>query len=891
MPGQGPIKTKIPRRLWLFLFALLACGVASPAFAQIGNTVWAPQPGDFNVQSPYNLPVSERYTDSNGIYHCLVSNTDEPFSEGDTTKPRTEMRFTPDYTSGENLFQALMLVGTETDAYCIFQIHTGDAQSPTYGSTTFMIFWYSSDGGSVHDYDGTELANNLDGKWFQVDVDHNMVTHAITAWIDGRLVWSQQDNGAGDFYFKCGVYGQDNMSLWGENYIQQVHIWETSGTEGSSVLGYAGIDSAKSNLAIQVSSTSAVSGSPVYQSPFTNPAALWQFIPASTGSSPYFNVINASSGMAMDVVNSSTASEALIDQTTYSGTTSQQWMFKPVGSGDGLFYLINANSGLGLDDPGGSTADGKQYDQFGASGANQEYWLDIPPNISPANNRVININNSTSAIAFDTTTVEPNPNLFITGTANPVPVAPNPVLVVTATSSNPALLPASGIVVASASSPWSNTDVGSVASTGNGTPGDIFTIDASGADIYGTADAFQYIYQPMSGSNGQLVARVTSIEPINVWSKGGVMMRSSTNANAAYAFMLVSASNGVAFQYRSADGGSAAQSADIATVAAPCWVKLVESGSNFSGYYALDNNGTPGTWTACGGTVTVNLDSSPIEGLAGTAHDNNGPLSTSTYDNVSGPAVVGGNESVTVTPAANKSGQGTVSVTVTDGTTSSTSSFNVFVHGPPTMTSIANQNIDAGTSTGALAFTVGDDLIPLNELVITASCTNAVLFPSASLVLSGTGASRGVDVTPGSNQLGSAEVVLNVNDGLLSASGSFAVTVTATPVQSWRLQYFGTVQNSGSAADLADPANDGIPNIEKFAFDLNPTKSGVLPITTAIQGGNLTLTYTRADAALTTCTFTYPWSASPGGPWSTSGVTNRSYRIMGPFRLCRRLCR
>jgi hypothetical protein len=118
------------------------------------------------------------------------------------------------------------MMTTNVNAFCVFQIHTGDAEEDAYGSTTFMLFWYSSDGGSVHDYDGTELANNLSGKWFQVNADHNMSTHVITIYINGREVWQQLDNNAGDFYFKDGVYMQGGASLYMENFIQQkIQIW------------------------------------------------------------------------------------------------------------------------------------------------------------------------------------------------------------------------------------------------------------------------------------------------------------------------------------------------------------------------------------------------------------------------------------------------------------------------------------------------------------------------------------------------------------------------------------------------------------------------------------------------------------------------------------------
>jgi len=224
------------RNLAIGAFCTLLAGVCP---AQIGGHNWKAQPVTFNVQWPYNVPETNRYTLSNGVYHCWVYSNDVPFKVGSTTLPRTEQRFTPDYTNGEIQYQATLMAPSNENSYSLFQIHTGDAQSSQYGSTTFMLFWFSSNGGSVHDYSGTELARNLGNQWFQLNVDHNLVTRTIKVWINAILVWTQQDNGAGDFYFKDGVYMQSHgatyqMDAWIKNSIQ---IWTSPGTNSAPVIG------------------------------------------------------------------------------------------------------------------------------------------------------------------------------------------------------------------------------------------------------------------------------------------------------------------------------------------------------------------------------------------------------------------------------------------------------------------------------------------------------------------------------------------------------------------------------------------------------------------------------------------------------------------------------
>lgn len=213
--------------------ALLAFVLWVPAaLAQIGGTGWSPLTVNFKIQSPTNVPQSARYFFTNNIYHCLTYSNDGAFAVGNTTKPRTEQRFNPDYTNGEIQYQAVMMAPSNENSYCVFQIHTGDAQSSTFGSTTFMLFWFTNYGGSVHDYSGTTLATNLGSQWFQLNVDHNLATGTIRVWVNQKLVWTQQDNGAGDFYMKDGVYEQDhNPTYQMDTFItNSIRMWISSGT-------------------------------------------------------------------------------------------------------------------------------------------------------------------------------------------------------------------------------------------------------------------------------------------------------------------------------------------------------------------------------------------------------------------------------------------------------------------------------------------------------------------------------------------------------------------------------------------------------------------------------------------------------------------------------------
>ncbi|HEX5221895.1 MAG TPA: hypothetical protein VFZ59_20185, partial [Verrucomicrobiae bacterium] len=178
---------------------------------------------------------------------------------------------------------------------------------------------------------------------------------------------------------------------------------------------------------------------------------------------------------------------------------------------------------------------------------------------------------------------------------------------------------------------WQHQDIGSVGQAGNASDRTgPFSVIGAGADIWGTADAFNFAYLPVTG-NCTVVARVTAMDHVNVWSKAGVMIRESLDANSVNAYIAVTPSNGVSFQYRSTTGGNSANN-NTTGLSAPYWVRLVRSGNTFTGYRSP--NGV--TWTQQGSPTTINMASTVYVGLAVTSHDSSS-LCAATFDNVTLP--------------------------------------------------------------------------------------------------------------------------------------------------------------------------------------------------------------------------------------------------------------
>ena len=178
--------------------------------------------------------------------------------------------------------------------------------------------------------------------------------------------------------------------------------------------------------------------------------------------------------------------------------------------------------------------------------------------------------------------------------------------------------------------PWTQSDIGNVPIAGSATDTNgTFSITASGADIWGTADAFHYVYQPLTG-DGTIVAKVDSVQATASWSKAGVMIRETLTAGSTHAFMLVSAAKGVAFQWRPTTGGTSASISGTLS-APPRWVKLVRAGDVFTGYESADGT----TWTAVG-SQTIAMAQTVYVGLAVTSHSTSAST-TASIDNVSVP--------------------------------------------------------------------------------------------------------------------------------------------------------------------------------------------------------------------------------------------------------------
>jgi hypothetical protein len=96
------------------------------------------------------------------------------------------------------------------------------------------------------------------------------------------------------------------------------------------------------------------------------------------------------------------------------------------------------------------------------------------------------------------------------------------------------------------------------------------------------------------------------------------------------------------------------------------------------------------------------------------------------------------------------------------------------------------------------------------------------------------------------------------------------VALEVSPIGTWRQVHFGQSENSGLAADTADPDGDGLKNIFEYAFNTDPKAANPFPISYGLTGGHLRITFQRAHPAPADLAYLYEVTENlVSGPWQS----------------------
>jgi len=181
--------------------------------------------------------------------------------------------------------------------------------------------------------------------------------------------------------------------------------------------------------------------------------------------------------------------------------------------------------------------------------------------------------------------------------------------------------------------------------TGNAAPGSVTVDDVNGtttvvgrgADIWGTADEFQYAYTTLA-MNGSMTVKVDSLASTDNWSKAGIMVRETLDADSAFAAVYATGVNGVRFQARAMTGQDATSDSAVVTdeqkaLAAPVWIKIERMFPMINAYYSTDGvTFVPMSWNP----QVIPMSPAPIYiGLAVTSHSGAATYAEAVFSEIS----------------------------------------------------------------------------------------------------------------------------------------------------------------------------------------------------------------------------------------------------------------
>ena len=181
---------------------------------------------------------------------------------------------------------------------------------------------------------------------------------------------------------------------------------------------------------------------------------------------------------------------------------------------------------------------------------------------------------------------------------------------------------------------WNSINIGNVGAGASGMSGSSATVIGSGA----IASGHQFLFRQTNG-DGEIIARIATLDGTTTSMTGGLMFRSSLATGASYVYLQASSSN---VRITASGGTFTGQVSGSDPV--PVWLKLVRSGTSLTGYFSPDGV----TWTSVG-TSNNALPTGPLYvGLIVTPQNSTAMLK-GTFTNIGGSAL---NVADTIAPSA-----------------------------------------------------------------------------------------------------------------------------------------------------------------------------------------------------------------------------------------------
>ncbi|KPA10280.1 hypothetical protein MHK_009515, partial [Candidatus Magnetomorum sp. HK-1] len=245
---------------------------------------------------------------------------------------------------------------------------------------------------------------------------------------------------------------------------------------------------------------------------------------------------------------------------------------------------------------------------------------------------------------------------------------------------------------------------------------------------------------------------------------------------------------------------------------------------------------------------------------------------------------------LSMTPVSNQSGNATITITITDaGNLTASESFIITVNeinDPPTLSTISNQSTTEDNATGAINFTVSD--AEGDNLTVSANSSNLSLVSIENIVISGTGLSKTLMITPTANEFGVVTITIAVTDGELTSISAFELSITAvndvpiisgintqmtqedTAIQGISFTVTDIDNNDNSLIVTGESSNISLVTMSNITFDGTGSNRTVAITPVANENGAISITVAVSDSDLTaTTSFTFNIEAVNDSPVNT----------------------
>jgi RHS repeat-associated protein len=370
---------------------------------------------------------------------------------------------------------------------------------------------------------------------------------------------------------------------------------------------------------------------------------------------------------------------------------------------------------------------------------------------------------------------------------------------------------------------WLDLDVGTVSATGSATySSGTFTVSGVGNQIYGTADAFHFAYQPLSG-DGNIVARLVSITgATNSNQTVGVMIRETTSAGSTNIKLSDWPQyHSLFLDLRTTTGGSTNEPGSR-SITLPYWIKLVRSGNSFTSFGSSDG----ASWTQIGASQTITMAQNVYFGLA--VNSGISSLVSANFDNVSVNSAAG--VAPVISSISPTSGTIGTQVTVTGTNFGTTQGSSTVTFNGAAATSIASWSstqivatVPSGARNGPVVVTVS------------ALASNQVQFTMPNPVIG--------SISPASGSVGTQVIISGTGFGTSQGTSTVTINGTAlTSISNWSdTQIVGITPRVPFGSNPVQVTEGGVPSNNSGTYTLLPPQVTSISPVSGVVGTQLTI--------------------------------------------------